>query len=239
MHVIAWNIRNGGDKRAEAIAATLRERNPEIIVLGEYQVIPTRKIINELMAGGWVHHALSHPPDQSAGVAIISKIPFVVQSIPEKLKPFAFRYQAVDFPSVGFNIRGIYAPLKKGRYGAFWTGLLETLKQDGDTPVLVVGDFNSGTPNLDTPVSKLFCSSYFNQLPDCGFTDLWRKINGSDAREYTWMGRVNPIWLDHTFGSPRVADRLIDCVYDHSVRENLLSDHSLLSIKIAQEKSIN
>ena len=216
------------------IAAALIERNPDVIVLGEYQVIPSCALVEELTLAGWTHGVFTTPPGRYGGVAIMSKLPFMTRPSPANLQPFAFRYQGVHFPTTGVELRAIYAPLHKDPYAEFWNALLAALKEEAADPVLVVGDFNSGASHVDAPVADFFCSSFFNQLPGCGYSDLWREVHGPDAREYTWLGSVNPYRLDHAFGSSSLAARLVECSYDHSVRDGGLSDHSLLSIKISE-----
>lgn len=110
--------------------------------------------------------------------------------------------------------------------------MLDSLENESQQNVLMIGDLNAGLSHVDAPVD-FFCSRYFNELPIRGYTDLWRHKHGPDAREHTWMGPVNPYRLDHAFGKASLRDRLIDGRYDHSVRESKLSDHSLLSVTLA------
>lgn len=233
MKVVAWNIRFGANGRCAEVAADLVRRDPDVIVLSEYQQGTSSPLMLALGEAGWSHQVLSLPPLKYGGVAVASRTPLEHRTSSDAMKFFDYRYLAVGVPAYDLELRGVYAPLHKDPYPAFWNGMLADLRTDADRATLVIGDFNAGESCIDSPSTDVFCSSYFTQLPGCGYQDLWRAANGADAREFTWLGPVNPYRLDHAFGTTRVAERLSRCVYDHEVRTSGLSDHSLLSVELA------
>lgn len=235
MEILAWNIRSGGGVRSHAIAAELIRRDPDVIVVGEYQTGTSARLMHELEEAGWAHQVRPDPPGRYGGVAVLSKSQLVVRPLPASLLPFAFRFVAVGVPAWGLELRAVYAPLHKDPYAEFWDAMLASLESESDGQVLMVGDLNTGRSHVDAPVPNFFCSSYFSELPSRGYTDLWREMHGPDAREYTWLGRVNPYRLDHAFGTAPLRSRLRACSYDHAVRESGLSDHSLLLVRLAPQ----
>src|SRR4051812_12396082 len=56
MRIISWNIRAGGGKRVEAIAAQLQRWAPDIVSLCEYRATPPSLWLAETLAAqGYVH----------------------------------------------------------------------------------------------------------------------------------------------------------------------------------------
>ncbi len=233
MKVIGWNIRWGGGARCGQISETLVNLDADVIVLSEYQPGTSAPLIASLGDAGWTHQVLSTPPHRYGGAAVLSKTPVSSQPLPPSMLGFEHRYLSVAVPEHHVELRAVYAPLQKDPYAAFWSAMLADLKSAADQAVLVIGDLNAGASGIDSPSPDFLCSDFFIQLPVCGYSDLWRAANREGAREYSWLGTVNPYRLDHAFGTARVADRLISCHYLHDVREAGLSDHSLLSVELA------
>ena len=232
MLIVSWNIQFGGRNRLTAIAEELIRRSPDIIVLGEHMTATTPPLLEQLGEAGWVHRAVTEPPERWGGVAVLSKHDLIVRPLPPGLESFGFRYQAVGVPALDLEVRGIYAPLENKECHDFWESALAALGSESGMPVLVVGDLNTGSGGIDSPSPRVPSEKYFRQIHERGFIDLWRQVHGAEAKEHTWEGTVNPYRLDHAFGSPAVSRRLVSCSYDHPVREAELSDHSLLSVEL-------
>jgi len=138
----------------------------------------------------------------------------------------------VRVPAHGLEVRAIYGPLHHSVHGRYWSGLLSSLRSARSGQVLVVGDFNSGSPKNDTTSTGAFSGKFFDQLPAIGFTDLWRAKRGEHAREHTWEGSKHPYRLDHAFGAASLAARVSDCAYSHGERSAAVSDHSILLVDL-------
>jgi exonuclease III len=70
------------------------------------------------------------------------------------------------------------------------------------------------------------CGDLFERLSE-RFVDLWRKHNGSTAREFSWQSKSgNGFRIDHGFGL-NIESRA--CRYDHTTR-GTITDHSALII---------
>ena len=129
------------------------------------------------------------------------------------------------------TIAGVYFALNHQKASLF-DYLLAKPAELGDD-YLIIGDFNTGRHRVDEVGATFFCEDRFAALPAAGFHDLWRQSNGEEAREFSWAShRGGNFRLDHAFGSPKAAARLIDCSYDHSTRPGL-TDHSALVVNLS------
>lgn len=233
MRVLAWNILRGGRGRSERIVEAIRGHSPEVIVLSEYQAAGSARIVESLREGGWTHLATTSQSSREGGLAVLSATPLEARARPRALRDLERHYLAVRIPAHGLELRAIYGPLHRAAFAHYWAGLLSSLRSARSAHVLVVGDFNSGSPRNDSTSVGVFSGKFFDQLPAMGFTDLWRAKRGEDAREHTWEGAKHPYRLDHAFGTASIAARVSDCAYSHEERGAAVSDHSILLVDLA------
>jgi len=94
----------------------------------------------------------------------------------------------------------------------------------------MVGDMNCGIPFEDSSAKTFVNTSYFRRLLSLGWRDAWREGHGED-KAFTWISprTGNGFRYDHCFASTSVGK--IDVEYDHSVREDGLSDHSAMVVE--------
>lgn len=232
MHIVSWNIHYGGQGRLPQVAAAIRDQNPDVVILSEFQSIASQPLLLDLAAEGWRYQITTEPPSRRGGLAAISKVPVTRRPQPASLAQFAFRYLPFEIPSVALEVRAVYAPLHREPYPEFWEAVLASVTSEAEQRVLVIGDFNAGQSLVDSPAMDVLASHYFCRLPACGYADLWRHGRGPTGMEPTWLGPVNPYRLDHAFGSVAVVAQLATCVYNHAVRESGDSDHSSLSVHL-------
>jgi exonuclease III len=133
------------------------------------------------------------------------------------------RLLATYFPSTAPQIADAWLPLL-GQHSA-WV-------QDG-RPTLLVGDLNSGRNPGDTQSSRLTGGANFALMLKSGWVDIWRELN-PNASEFTWFSDTKHghfgFRLDHALSLNWSSAEPISARYDHSVRENKLSDHSMLIV---------
>ncbi len=130
MEIIAWNIRWGGQDRLSKVARVIRERDPDVVVLTEYQPRGSAPLLADLAAAGWLHQLPTEPPERRGGVAIASKMPLVPRPRPSALEPFASRYLPVGIPEANLELRAIYAPLEDEPYDEYWAAVLDALASE-------------------------------------------------------------------------------------------------------------
>jgi exodeoxyribonuclease III len=84
--------------------------------------------------------------------------------------------------------------------------------------------------------AKFTCNDYTCGMPMHGFTDVWRHKYRA-ALEYIWFSRSRDgtrqgFRIDHAFASAPMLRRIRECSYSHSDREEGISDHSELLLRV-------
>lgn len=236
MRVIAWNIRAGGGKRIPRIAATLLDREPDVVVLGEFHANQSGRELGFLLeSGGLVHQEAGAGDGQLRRVFVASRIPLEPETFPEW--PKKERHRLVATRIDGLRFIATYFPSRAPHIARLFKPLVRATSRLRSTPSLLVGDLNAGLNPADTAGSPLSGNERFAELLAKGWVDLWRKQHG-DTLEYTWYspGPKNGFRLDHALylsGESRTSSK---CRYDHLVREQGLSDHSLMEIELDWER---
>jgi exonuclease III len=74
MKLLSWNIRHGGIANG-SLAPALMAHEPDVIVLCEYRVEGSAKLVEQLRFFGWPHSAASRVGGKANGVAVVSREP--------------------------------------------------------------------------------------------------------------------------------------------------------------------
>ena len=80
---------------------------------------------------------------------------------------------------------------------------------------------------------RYVCADAFDGLPlQHGLHDLWRRTNGPEAREWTWLShRKNGFRIDHALANDVFVQWARPaCSYDHRPREEGWTDHSAVVV---------
>ncbi|MGE0415996.1 MAG: endonuclease/exonuclease/phosphatase family protein, partial [Acetobacteraceae bacterium] len=116
----------------------------------------------------------------------------------------------------------------------YWEAVIHAARS-GQAPSLFIGDFNTGRNDLDkAPNGTRFVrADFMDQITTSGYVDLWR-VRHPEHREYSWFSPQgqNGFRLDHAFGTEALSQQVLDCRYDHNVRNEGLSDHSALIVDV-------
>ncbi len=99
---------------------------------------------------------------------------------------------------------------------------------------IIMGDFNTGSNRLDKTDkgARFHCAEYITMLGQANLEDAWRHVH-SEKREYSWYSRShNGFRIDHAFVSRSIKQKIRSCWYDHSIREEQLSDHSAMILEM-------
>jgi len=100
-------------------------------------------------------------------------------------------------------------------------------------PHLIIGDLNSFPATPAELGNSLRDSQWLIEVAKSGWIEAWRHLHPAD-QEFTWFSRLyrglpgNGFRLDQAWMSPALAPSLTSANYDHSAREDGLSDHSVL-----------
>lgn len=232
VRLVAWNVLAGGGTRVPSIAAALLERDPDVVVLGEFHGNRSgRELAWLLERGGLVHQIRGSLKPGQRSLLVASRLPLVPEPFPEW--PEAEVHRLVCTRVGSLRLLGTYFPSKAPHIAEMFLPLLQATERLRSVPTLLLGDLNAGQNPADTEGSALTAGHRFAEMLGRGWRDLWRERN-PDAKEYTWYSQRarNGFRLDHALLLYDGPPPPFDCRYDHTVRGQGLSDHSLLDVEV-------
>lgn len=104
-----------------------------------------------------------------------------------------------------------------------------------DMAVIVAGDLNV-IERGHQPPHKVFGAweyAFYDSFQAAGLTDAFRHLH-PDKIAHSWYGRTGGGFrFDHLFVSTRHADRVLACDYHHQAREAGLTDHAVMTLRLA------
>lgn len=245
MRIVFWNICAGGGRRAPRIAARLRAWAPAVVALCEFRGTPPSRAVSAALA----HHGLVHQCTTADGATsgvngllLASRWPLRrVRGRAEPAEPGRWLLAEIAAPSP-FTIGVMHVPNRvTGRKDAFYTEVLSMIHRWRHGPAVLLGDTNSGRPDLDeeTPVFGPREVAWLDALEALGWADGFRALHGP-TRAYTWYspnGR-NGFRLDQAFVNRALQPRLKGLAYDWGARRRTgpglaLSDHAALLLDLS------
>ena len=245
MRIVSWNIRAGGGRRADEIAAQIQRWQPDIVGLQEFRATaPSRALAAALRDQGLVHQrstaSISHPAANRLLVA--SRWPLrrtVRRSAPaEPGRWLLVSVAAAHQISVGV----MHVPNRvTHRKYPYLDAVLALARAWRGGPALLTGDTNSGRIDLDeeVPAFNRREDGWMTALEEAGWRDGFRLLHG-ERREFTWYspnGR-NGFRLDEAFLNRPLAQRLTEVRYEwgsstsNATRRDALSDHAALIVDL-------
>jgi exonuclease III len=199
-HIMLWNMRFGGGSRLPEILEVFNDHAPDVVVIAEFR---NNSVAPQLCAGlaaqGLKYQAAPKSPPHELTVLISSRLKFTARTLESELPLWPYRALRADFDS--FTIIGFYVPtMERKRPVLRWMrDAAPTLLQ---TPTLLIGDLNTGIPQVDERDAELTCSAEFAEVLEAGWIDLYH-IRNPESRERSFYERP---WLgyriDHALGSP-------------------------------------
>jgi exonuclease III len=256
MRILSWNL-NARRASAAQVAAMARIA-PDIVVLQE--VTPNAEPgLREALAGAGLGCALSgsDSPDRQLVryVLVASRWPLTrckQAQVPAREVVICARVSAPERP---FEVVGVHVPtIGRGLPLKLATqeGIAVRLRSAKRRPTIFCGDLNSPKAELSESEVIPFMSkrnrrvfegefALVSGLRSLGMRDAFRSINGYGAKDLSWWwknrGSTGGYRLDHIFSSRHFE--VAQCWYDHSVREQGLSDHSLIVAELNWAHSVN
>ena len=240
MRIVSWNIRAGGGVRAERIAKQLERWRPSVVVLCEFRgTPPSQALASRLKQLGLVHQRSTVAWDARTKNALLvaSRWPLrrlTVGAQPEE--PCRWLSVRVEAPE-SFVLGAVHVPNRAtGRKYAYLEAMLSVASRWRRRPALLVGDTNTGWPELDEevrcfgPREELFMRS----IHELGWADAFRHLRGR-ARAYSWYSPNggNGFRLDQAFVNRLFLPRLRHTRYIWvGGRLGGLSDHAALLIDL-------
>ena len=244
MRIVFWNICAGGGVRAARIAARLQGWAPDVAALCEFRGTPPSLAVSTALADYGLVHQCTTADRASPGVnglLLASRWPLRrVQGRAGPAEPGRWLLAEIAAPSP-FTTGVMHVPNRvTGRKDAFYAEVLSTIQRWRRGPALLLGDTNSGRPDVDeeTPVFGAREVAWLDAIESLGWADAFRSLHGL-ARAYTWYspnGR-NGFRLDQAFVNRALQPRLKGLTYDWGGRRRAgaglaLSDHAALLLDL-------
>ncbi len=234
IRILSWNILHGGGKRAEAILDAIKKHKPDIVTLQEFRHSSNKmQLLTGLSEMGLKNQFV--PDTQSArenSLIIAARYEFQAVVFPDASEISTHAIESV-FPALGdLKMIAVHLPHKKKQL-PYFHALLDLGASVTNGNGLLIGDFNCGIPFEDSETKSFYATHLFQQLLRNGWIDAWRSRN-KNKREFTWIStkQHNGFRYDHALVTEGFNSKIIDIRYDHEVRLDKLSDHSLLLIDI-------
>ncbi len=230
MKLLSWNIRQGGGTRREKICAALKEHQPDIVTLQEYRRNAAgREIAERLNKMGLNHqYAAETKAEKDNTIFIASHLPFQAGN-------FMGEDAVPDIIEASFDIDGknlillaVHFPQKKPQIPLF-----DAIADDSAgllaEKCILIGDLNCGVPFEDSDSKTFYATRQFQKLLSIGWVDAWRSRH-KEAKEFTWTSvrTGNRFRYDQCLASEGANLEIQSIEYDHTVREQNISDHSLI-----------
>lgn len=225
--ILSWNIQQGGGSRLQGIRSLINESGAKIVVLSEFRNnMSGLKLRNSLLLNGFRYQAVSSAKADANSVLIASKLPFNSHLYIDIDKEYAANVIMAEFAA--FNLYGCYLPHKK-KHKLFDFLINEAQKEK---PIIIAGDLNSGINGVDQKGSSFWYEDEMKKLDKLGVKDAFRAKHG-DVKEYSWYSHQgNGYRYDHTLVDETLLPIVKNCFYYHKVREDKLSDHSVMVLEL-------
>lgn len=234
MKILSWNILHGGGKRASDILQAIEKEDPDIVTLQEFRHGSSKTALLEGLANMGLDEQYT-PETNSARdntVIIVSKYSFQAQVFPKNV-PTPARAIRAFFPDLAeLNLIAVHLPQKK-KQPPYLHALIDLDKDFLTENSLIIGDMNCGIPFEDSETKSFEHTFLFQQLLRDGWVDAWRSRNDK-KREFTWIStkQKNGFRYDHALASKSLNKAVTKIKYDHKVRLEGVSDHSMLIVEL-------
>ncbi len=228
LSVLSWNIQQGGGSRVQSILNKLINSKSQILILSEFRNNKNGRLIRQvLLDAGYRYQVVSAADADTNAVAIFSKVPCNSQLFNDTGLDFSYDLALIDIGVI--HIIGVYLPHKKKH--KLFDLLIEHAQRD--VPLIIAGDFNTGKNFIDQKGDSFWYTDKLLQLEKSSMIDAFRALHG-DQESYSWYSHQgNGYRYDHTYVSQVLRPTLQACYYEHSWREEKLSDHSPMFLNLA------
>ncbi len=233
MKILSWNILHGAGKRAPEIVEIIAKEDPDIVTLQEFRHGSSKQVLLDGLADMGLDE--QYVPDTNSArdnsVIIASKYNFQANIFPRDSALPARAIRAF-FPDLAeLNLIAAHLPQKQ-KQPPYLHALIDLEDYFLEENSVIIGDLNTGIPFEDSETKSFDHTFLFQQLLRNGWVDAWRSRN-KDKREFTWIStkQKNGFRYDHALVSPELNQNITSIQYNHEVRLNGVSDHSLLIVE--------
>src|SRR5262245_56007853 len=108
VRIATWNIRAGGGRRTEAIAATILSERPDVLVITEFRTRPGRALLEHLSPLGY-HVESGEPQGHENCTCVLSRRP-MERVYAGKAPKSLHRWVAVRIGEEDLTVLGLHVP---------------------------------------------------------------------------------------------------------------------------------
>jgi exodeoxyribonuclease III len=241
--VLTFNISVAAEPRAERILRWLRRRQDQVIVLSEISAGAGTELIRAgLEADGY--STFGSVEGRERGVMIASRVP-LVRALPAKAVSVPARAHGVLLDtSPQLAILGVYVPsrdrspekvARKERFMGSLLGAVEALPPATRRRLLLLGDYNAVARDHVPALPGFFPYEYefHERLGELGLAPAHELRPYGPRQPHSWIGRTGLGYLyDYAHLGGEIGERLLSCRYLHGPRDQRLSDHAALAVRI-------
>lgn len=234
MRILNWNVQRLRAQR-QAIATKVVAHESDLVALQEFQPGSRGSELIELFVAAGYSVTVAGNTGNGICNALFSRLPITSHMPPGSLPReqwSGFWLEAVVGP---LTLSILHMPvLKYVEQRRLYCDLVLDRCRDCGPLHAIIGDLNATPPGPNEPGRKLAGSKWLQNLSDLGWIEAWRSVNRG-AGEYSWYSY--PRWrngyrLDQAWLSPPLVHHLQSAAFDHTAREEDLSDHSILLLDL-------
>ncbi len=248
VRIVGWNIRAGGGRRWEALAAQLARWTPDVVALCEFRGTPPSATLARALADlGLAHQLRTTDPAAPEANRLLVASRWPLRRIQQRHAPresgrWLLAGVAAPLP---FALGAMHVPNRvTGQKWSFLASILRVAERWRGGPALLLGDTNSGRPGLDEEVPTFNAreGGWIDALERARWRDAFRHLRGEE-RAYTWYSpnAGNGFRLDQAFLNPGLLALLAAVRYEWGrrrpgkARTTVLSDHAALLVDLRDD----
>lgn len=250
LRLVSWNIRAGGGRRVDEIAAQVGRWRADVLVCLEARgTAPGQRLAGLLEERGLVHQRTTADPTRPAVNAVLVASRWPLRPLrtrhgpAEPLRWLPVRVDAPDAAGGTFTLGAMHVPNfvpDRARKFAYLDALHGLAQGWRGGPALFVGDTNTGRAGLDEerPVFDARHDGWMVAMDAAGWRDAFRARYPS-RREFTWYSpnAGNGFRLDQAFVNAGLAARVTSVRHawgrhPGDARREALSDHAALILHL-------
>jgi exodeoxyribonuclease-3 len=241
--LLTFNISVAAEPRAGRILRWLRRRRDDVIVLSETNDGPGTRLLRAGLEGGG-YKTFATVDGRERGVVIATLLP-VRGTLGDVSVTLPCRAQGIVLDtSPQLAVLGVYVPSrdrspeKVERKERFISSLLESIEAlPGPLRrnLLLLGDYNAVARHHDPALPGFFPYEYdfHDELAHLGLGAAHEVKPYGAAHPHSWIGRTGIGYLyDYAHLGEGLEPRLQRCQYLHGPRQQRLSDHAALAVRI-------
>lgn len=233
VRIVSWNVQGlkGG---ADKVATALLDERPSLIALQEY-CSGAKAAVVESRLGVYGLVPFKRPARERFFRTIIfapstARLAPSPPELPEN-DPF---WVDVRFDGIGISAAHIAIPAYAELRKMHWQVAFAIVASNANTPHLLIGDLNTTRRDIDQVGASIPGDHYLRELEAAGWSEAWRTVHPEpEPREYSWYHELGSGFrFDQAWLSPTLTPHLVGTYMNHGVREQRLSDHSMLVVDI-------